>query len=173
MDTHYNKEVWEQLQDLRRGPPALATAALTSRLTAMQEVIERDYPLAVALDIVNRDAIDRLPVDLTDALHVLLREAIVNVARHARATLLRLSLQVNGGIVLIGIEDDGEGFPFVGLYDLRLLQSLGVGPRRLAEGVTALGGTMILDSRITGTRIDIALPREASTLYGTDAARAA
>ena len=52
MDTHYNKEVWEQLQDLRRGPPALAMAALTPRLTAMREVIERDYTLALALDIV-------------------------------------------------------------------------------------------------------------------------
>ena len=175
MDTHspYQDEVWEQLQDLRRGPPALATTALSSRLVALRAVIEREYPLSLAVDIVNREAVDRLPSDLTDAMHSLLREAVVNVAEHAKASLLRLTVQVNGGMVLIGIEDDGEGLPFVGLYDLRLLQSLGVGPLRLAEGVAALGGTMILDSRINGTRLYIALPREASTLYGTNAARAA
>lgn len=173
MDNQYSDAVWDQLAGLRCGPAELHTLALSSRLAVLQQGIEREYPLTLAVDIVNRDAIDRLPADLADMLHALLREAILNVARHAKAALSRLHLQVNGGMILVGIEDDGAGFPFVGLYDLRLLQSLNVGPRRLVEGVAALGGTMILDSRITGTRIDIALPREATTLYGTPASRAA
>lgn len=145
------------------GPPhPFSLASLSLRLAQLRQRIERDYAIVVALDFVNRDAIDGLAPDLTERLHTLLEEAALNAAQHAHGAMVRVYLQVNGGTVLIGIEDDGKGFPFIGIYDLPMLTALDVGPRRLMEIVTRLGGTMMLISRVTGTRIDIALSRDAS-----------
>ena len=136
----------------------LAHRGLPRRLGALQGEIERHYPLLLAIDLVNRDAIDRLPPDLADATFAVLEEAAMNVARHAKASFARLTVQLNGGVLLLSIEDDGKGFPFIGIYDLGVLAMLGVGPRRLAQQVEGLHGTMSLISRVIGTRIDIALP---------------
>jgi len=144
--------------------PAASRVALglSRRLTLLQHVVERQYPVALALDIVNRDAVDAVPPELATALEALSHEAVFNAARHAAAAFMRLSLQVNGGTVLLSVEDDGKGFPFAGVYDLDALQALDVGPLRLMERVAAWGGSLVLVSRATGTRIDIALLRDAS-----------
>jgi signal transduction histidine kinase len=134
---------------------------LSRRLAFLQHAIERCHPLVLALDIVNRDAIDALPPELAAMLEALSHEATLNAARHAAAAFARLSLQVNGGTVFLTVEDDGKGFPFAGVYDLHALQALDVGPHRLMARVAAWGGSMVLDSRASGTRIDIALLRDA------------
>ena len=146
-------------------------AGLSLRLAALRQSVERDYPLALAVDIVNRDAVDGLPPELTDTLHALLEEAVLNAARHGHAALAQLHVQVNGGMVLLSVADDGKGLPFICTYDLSALTALGAGPRRLMDRVTALGGSLTLDSRMTGTRIDIALPRD-GTLHPPETASA-
>lgn len=135
-------------------------ASLSLRLAALRQSVERDYPMVLAIDIVNRDAVDGLPPNLTDTLHAIIEEAALNAARHGRAALARLNLQVNGGTVLLSVADDGKGLPFIGLYDLRALQALDAGPRWLVRRVAELGGSLTLELRVTGTRIDIMLPRD-------------
>jgi signal transduction histidine kinase len=156
-------------------PPAAPIGALglSRRLNLLQYAIERSYPMMLALDIVNRDGVDALPASLAAALEALSHEGTLNAARHSGATLTRLGIQVNGGTVLLSIEDDGKGFPFSGVYDLRALQALGVGPLRLMEGVAEWGGSLLLDSHATGTRLDIALLRDAPLAVRFDAAQEA
>lgn len=146
---------------------------LSRRLILLQHTVERTYPVALALDIVNRGAVDALPPELATALEALSHEAVFNAARHAAAAFTRLSLQVNGGTALLSVEDDGKGFPFVGIYDLHALQVLDVGPRRLMERVAAWGGSLVLVSRATGTRIDMALLRDGSQATRLDPAQKA
>jgi signal transduction histidine kinase len=140
---------------------ALGAAGLSLRLAVLRQHIERHYAMALGLDLVNRDAIDRLPPDLGDALAALIEEAATNAALHAGAAMTRVHLQVNGGIVLLTIDDDGRGFPFIGIYDLPALAALDVGPRQLMERVAALGGSLTLISRVSGARIEIVLPNGA------------
>jgi signal transduction histidine kinase len=142
--------------------PAFARTGLSARLAALRQRIERDHAMVLALDLVNRAALDGLSPDLTDALAAVIEEAATNAALHAGAALACVHVQVNGGMVLLGIEDDGKGFPFAGVYDLATLAALDVGPRRLMREVALWGGTLTLISRPAGTRIDIALPRDAA-----------
>ncbi len=134
-------------------------ASLSLRLTALQQKLERDFPLTLALDIVDRAAADGLPPDVTAAIHTIFLEAALNAACHSGATMARLVLRTSGDSVNLRVEDDGAGFAFKGIYELRELFALGAGPQILARLVAIFGGRMRLDSRATGSRIDIVLPR--------------
>jgi signal transduction histidine kinase len=135
-------------------------AGLSLRLTALQRKLERDHALSVALDISDRDAADSLSPDVTAAVHAIFFEAASNAARHSCGMMVRLTLQVSGNSVSLRIEDDGVGFAFKGIYELRELVAFGVGSQTLARLVAIFGGRMRLDSRTTGTRIEIGLPRD-------------
>ena len=134
-------------------------AGLSLRLTSLQQKLEREHPLTVALDIADREAADGLPPDVTAAIHVIFLEAALNAAHHSGGTMVRLVLQTSGNSVTLRIEDDGAGFAFKGIYDLQELLTLGVGSQTLARMVAIFGGRMRLDSHATGSRIEIALPR--------------
>jgi signal transduction histidine kinase len=134
-------------------------AGLSLRLAALQQKLERDHALSVALDISDRGAADSLPPDVTAAVHAIFFEAALNAARHSGGLMVRLVLQISGNSVTLRIEDDGTGFAFKGIYELRELLAFGVGSQTLARLVSIFGGRMRLDSRTTGSRIEIGLPR--------------
>ena len=56
------------------------------------------------------------------------------------------------------LEDDGDGFPFLGRHDMVSLKALGVGPTALLQRVARRDGTLVVDSRVAGSRVEIALP---------------
>lgn len=74
--------------------------------------------------------------------HALLRiaeEALANVARHSRATSVRLDLRAEGRAVILSITDDGIGFE-------PHRADGGVGLASMRERAEALGGELVLNS---------------------------
>ncbi|SRR5579875_2734659 len=160
MDTWHVEPLSDRRLELPAEVARFGAAGLSLRLTALKQKLERDFPLMVAFDIAEREAADGLAPDLTAAIHAMLLEAARNAARHSGGTLVRLSVKVVGGSVTLRIVDDGAGFAFKGIYGLDELLAFGVGPRGLVQLVAACGGTMRLDSRASGSRIEIAVPRD-------------
>jgi two-component system sensor histidine kinase DesK len=90
-----------------------------------------------------------LPESVECALALVLREATTNIARHAHATLARVSLTGAGDSVRLCIEDNGRGG----------IRAAGNGLSGMRERVQALGGTLQVDSPPGGgTRLSIDLP---------------
>jgi len=58
------------------------------------------------------DDLERLAFDDADEIQIyrILQEAISNVGRHARATKVRLSVEIAGADLLVALEDNGQGF---------------------------------------------------------------
>ena len=93
--------------------------------------------------------VSNLPEPVECALALVLREAATNIARHAHATLARVSLTGAADGVRLCIEDNGRG----GIH------AAGNGLHGMRERVQALGGTLELDSPPGGgTRLDIRVP---------------
>jgi signal transduction histidine kinase len=159
MDTWRVEPVPEPRTGLRAEIAGFGAAGLFLRLTALQQKLERDHPLTVALDIADRAAADGLAPDVTAAIHVIFLEGALNAIRHSGGTRVRLILQTSANSVTLHIEDDGTGFGFKGIASLHDLLALGVGSQTLARLVSIFGGRMWLDSRVTGSRIEIVLPR--------------
>jgi two-component system sensor histidine kinase DesK len=76
-----------------------------------------------------------------------LREAITNVIRHARARRCEIRLSRNGHGLVLAIEDDGVGGATAD----------GAGLSGMRSRVAALGGTVDRDGR-EGTRLTVTLP---------------
>ncbi|MEO5817832.1 MAG: sensor histidine kinase [Gemmatimonadaceae bacterium] len=100
---------------------------------------------------------DQLPALQPDADVIFLRatqESLSNVARHAAATTVAVSLTSVDGLVLLTIEDDGVGFAHT---DAQGMEKMGLAGMR--ERVRRFGGHLLIDSTIgEGTSLTVAMP---------------
>jgi two-component system nitrate/nitrite sensor histidine kinase NarX len=83
----------------------------------------------------------------------IVQEALTNVRKHADATVVRLSAEVDDGRLLLGISDNGRGF--------RADESSGdgLGLQGMKERARLMGGELRVDSEPSGgTTVRLALP---------------
>jgi len=98
----------------------------------------------------------RLPRDLERELYFTLREGIINVIRHSRASELKLSLSAIAGGYRATLEDNGIGFDPAALQS-----STHYGVRIMRERIEKAGGQFALESAPgNGTRILISVPAD-------------
>lgn len=93
---------------------------------------------------------DRMPADLlspNEEVHVLqiVREALSNVARHARATLCRIDLSFAAGEVMVLIADNGVGYALAG--DDQAADHAHYGTTIMHERAQSLGGSVETESK--------------------------
>ncbi|AVP97380.1 sensor histidine kinase [Ahniella affigens] len=94
-----------------------------------------------------------LDQDIEGVLGFVVREAATNVIRHANARRCRLLMKKAGDLVRLEIEDDGRGG----------VTESGNGLRGLRERLSAVGGTLELDSPLGGgTRLVVHVPIDGS-----------
>jgi len=135
-------------------------ANLDARLELLGQRVELEWGLTVDLKSVHVG--DPLRADLSDELYYLISEAVVNAARHAKASTVRVDLDVGESNIAIMIADNGHGFPFRGRYNHTSLKASRLAPVTLGERVNALQGTLTIDSSDRGARIEIVVPRSPS-----------
>ena len=157
---HGELEMRAFIRDLR---PARAAARTADHLTFRERLldhaqrIERQWNVGVTVSV--DAAADALTDKVTGDLFRLVQEGLVNAARHAEASSVRVELSVKDGRVNLTIADDGKGFPFTGVYDLASLARLDRGPVTLRERVTELEGNLtLISSQETGTELLITVP---------------
>jgi two-component system, NarL family, sensor histidine kinase DevS len=93
--------------------------------------------------------------DLGAELLAVLREALMNVAKHAEATKTEVSLDVGGDVVTLVVVDDG-----VGMTVADAAHSGGLGLRNIRERASRLGGEVqFFEGESQGTQIRWVVPR--------------
>lgn len=131
---------------------------LHARLLELRESISHQWGLEVDMVFEDLGTPDTATDGLAADVYLLVREGLVNSARHAHATRARAVVRSKTDSLEIEVDDDGTGFPFLGRRDAALLKTLGVGPIALLQRVAARGGTLVVDSSVTGSRVEISLP---------------
>jgi signal transduction histidine kinase len=146
------------IQELKPGPlgSPQADSDPTTRLNELSERIERHWGLQVEVKIDR--AGERIPAALGREIYRIVHEALVNAARHARASVARVELSGQGEHVRIIVADDGRGFRFHGHYDHARLTEMKLGPVTLKERIVSLGGTLSIESSESGASLEIVLP---------------
>ncbi len=137
----------EQIREVRRAIFALRPVALDElgfwpALRRFLEEFGEQNQLHVSLQV--RGAEEQLPAHLEPVLFRIIQEALNNIARHARAYMVWVDLDLAGGIVL-QVRDDGVGFDPTRLPELAHRGHLGL--QQMRERVEALGGTLEVHSQ--------------------------
>ncbi|MBL8955123.1 MAG: response regulator [Myxococcaceae bacterium] len=107
---------------------------------------------------VEAEAVGRLPVELEAACFRIAQEALTNVARHARASKVVVSLGVQSGGVELSVVDDGKGFDTSEAWS-RVASGESLGLRSMRDRLSAVGGELHLTSQPgAGTTLNAKLP---------------
>jgi signal transduction histidine kinase len=130
--------------------------SLATRLATFAATVQQVWRVGVRLD--TRSLNGGLPIAGEHEVYRLVQEAVINAARHAGGTEVRVHLHRADGHVSIVVADDGRGFPFRGRLDHTALAAQNVGPVSLRQRVGRLGGAMTITSAPAGATVEIQLP---------------
>jgi signal transduction histidine kinase len=150
--------------------------AIDATIAELREEIFKLYPhvldqvgLSAALEQVARHHAPAAGAEITVAVHVdiapakrqvlfaLGRELLTNAAKHARANRIALSVDAEGGSVILEVSDDGCGIPRGRIRQALLDGHIGLAA--VTERVAALGGTLdVISSPARGSTVRIVLP---------------
>jgi signal transduction histidine kinase len=133
-------------------PAALDELGLDAAIEALLERHREQSGFAVEADIALSRAPARLDAELEIAVYRLLQEALTNVAKHARASHVRVSIREDQGKLQLEVKDDGAGF------DSEAVSTHGFGLAGMRERVSLAGGSLDIDSGEHGTLIRACLP---------------
>jgi signal transduction histidine kinase len=149
-------ETVEDLQEISRGihPAILATGGLTPAL----KTLARRSAVPVELDV---QVARRLPQPVEVAAYYIVSEALTNVAKYARASVVHVDVAAGDAVIGLRVRDDG-----IGGAD----PSRGSGLIGLKDRVEALGGTITISGGPgEGTAIAATIPIDGTS--GLDAPR--
>jgi PAS domain S-box-containing protein len=125
-------------------------------LQQLAKTVEQQWHLSVQLKMDGLDG--QVPPLLAREIYQIIREGLVNAARHAHASVVEVDLQADDHNARVSVSDNGCGFPFHGHYDDAALTSTGLGPAVIKNRVAALGGALAIDSSESGARLEVTLP---------------
>lgn len=138
------------LVDLR--PGGLLDMGLAPGLKALCAEWERDHQLAIELSIMI--VRERFSAPLQNAAYQIVRESLSNIAKHAQATQVNVTLVEGRNQLVVSITDDG-----LGLRPNDLRKEGHFGMVNMRERAEALGGALFVESESRqGTTIRAVLP---------------
>jgi PAS domain S-box-containing protein len=146
-------EAIHELHDLASAlrPVGLDRLPLAKVLASYLDDFGKSQGLATRFDFRGEDGL-RLNSDAGTAIFRGVQEGLTNVARHALATEVTLSLSQDESWVKVTLTDDGVGF------DSGAGTSAGLGLAGIRERMTALGGEVCVRSGPGGTTLQLSAP---------------
>ncbi len=138
--------------DLR--PMMLDDLGLADAASWLVEDFSRRSGIACSLELPQEAGLETLERGIATALYRGLQESLTNIGRHAQAKRARIVLRLDGGAVLLEVEDDGRG---IDAEDIAKPRSLGL--KGMRERALYLGGSLeVAREPSGGTRLRLRLP---------------
>ncbi|HKW12909.1 MAG TPA: MASE1 domain-containing protein [Candidatus Krumholzibacteria bacterium] len=138
-------------------PLALDDYGLSVAMDMLCKEFERVYGVAIKLQV-NGSAGELHDDQLDIALYRVAQGALSNVAKHAAARTVDVSMTRENNHVVLSVQDDGRGFDLTSLRKRRDVYS-GMGLIGMRERSEMLGGTFsIMSEPDHGTRVQVRIP---------------
>lgn len=152
----------DDLRNLTRdlSPPTLYLAGLEAAIESLlEDQVQAKHGIHYTLEV------DPGVLPKADDLRVLLfqcvRELLINVVKHARAGLVRVTIKDRGPYVQVRVSDNGVGFD-VQAVEATMSQAGGFGLFSIRERLELIGGRLRIQSRRgRGSRLTLTVPLEA------------
>jgi signal transduction histidine kinase len=138
---------------IRLRPGVLDDLGLVDALEWYTADFERRTEIACVFEHEN---IPRLNETVSTAAYRIAQEALTNIARHAGAGQVKVSLRSSNGFLTLKVVDDGRGFDA-----LHLSESEGLGVAGMRERAALVGGSLDVKSQPKkGTQVYLAIPMD-------------
>jgi two-component system CheB/CheR fusion protein len=148
------EQVRDVMSDLR--PPMLADYGLLAALRWYAKQFARRTGLAI--DVQGEQPFPRLPEEMELVLFRIAQEAFNNVAKHAQATQMTITLAAEDSQVRLTVADNGRGMALADAVDSE--QPQGWGMLIMRERAEAIGGRFRFQSELDkGTTIEVEINR--------------
>jgi len=152
--TNALSELRQFIADLR--PPQLDDLGLVAALQWYIQAFEERHTIQV--DFVVEGEQTRLPSEYETVLFRIAQEALINIAKHARASQAAVRLDIHPAQICVVIRDDGCGFNPEEVLGGEVTYS-GWGLLGIRERTLLLGGQVEIDSTPgTGTQVYVCIP---------------
>jgi len=148
----------EQIRNIMSSlrPPVLDDYGLVSALRWYGEQFATRTAIAVTVE--GEEPVPRLAVRVENTLFRIVQEALTNVAKHAQATQVTVTIEMHNGTLRMVVADDGVGFDPERLPTPGVNQGWGLIIMR--ERAEAVGGVFSIESRPgSGTRLIVEVAR--------------
>ena len=143
-------EMEAMLDQLRASP--LESVGLVEAIKKQGEALQYRTGAQVSIDLARLGPANDLPPGAAQSLFRIAQEALSNIARHARASQVNLSLLTDGGECVLEIRDNGSGFSPGS-------NSPGMGLNNMRARAIEHGGTVTIESNPgQGTRLMARVP---------------
>jgi signal transduction histidine kinase len=153
----------ELMQSMR--PVDIGPHQFLDFIADLVERFSRDTGIAVRFISELREV--TLPAATCRELVRIVQESLVNIRKHSGAQSAVVRFGPQEGLWKLVVNDDGNGFPFAGRFNLAELDTLRRGPAVIKERVRAVGGDMIIESTPGhGSRLEITIPQKGYESYG-------
>jgi two-component system sensor histidine kinase UhpB len=148
------ERIRDVMADLR--PPVLDDYGLVAALRWYGEKIARRIEIPITVE--GEEPSPRLDSHVENALFRIVQEALTNVTKHAQASFVKISVDVEGSILRLTLVDDGVGFDPEDITQPE--NGRGWGLLSITERAESVGGKCrIVSSPNQGTRLIVELPR--------------
>jgi signal transduction histidine kinase len=138
-------------------PQPLRDLGLRAALDWLIERTRVNYGLRCAAEL--KSVPEALPEEMAETIFYVVRELLINIAKHAEAKQARLIFRSNTHRLLIQVIDDGQGFEASRFSPLDPASG-GFGLLSIRERLSSVGGSMYIDSHPGGgTNITLTLPK--------------
>ncbi|MFI6536485.1 sensor histidine kinase [Nonomuraea sp. NPDC050547] len=135
-------------------PGQLESSHLPEAVSSMARRWSESHEVPITVEVTGDTVPLRTAIEIT--LFRAAQEALTNVAKHARATRVGLTLSYLGEVVLLDVRDDGVGF------DPGAVRQPGFGLEAMRRRLHAVGGDLEVESMTgDGTAISVSVPQTA------------
>jgi signal transduction histidine kinase len=125
-------------------PPALDDLGLIPALHSYLKEFAKQTGLAIHFASFSRGRIGQLDSAKRTVLYRVAQEALTNVARHAEASLVKVSVRKLQGAICMEVNDNGKSFQVQGGLSTR--RNKGIGLLGMRERVEMVGGRFTVES---------------------------
>jgi len=137
-------------------PMTLADLGLAATLKRYAEEIATRYRIQVPVSVPQVEPF--LPMGKRVAIFRVAQEAVANAIEHSRATLIRITIDLPPGRLILVVEDTGTGFD-VEAAQKTVHSRAGLGVLSMQERAQVLGGWLRIESAPEqGTRVELDVP---------------
>lgn len=147
------REIFRQVeQELRRKTRELRPAMLAS--ASLHEAIEAEFArlgrAGISARLFHSGAVEKISRPVEQLCFQVVREALANVVRHARAKSVEVTIEKIDAAARVTISDDGHGIESAG--------NEGVGMAGMRERLELMGGSLRIESKSGGTTVVAEIP---------------